>query len=362
MEIKRASINASALRVTVGAAVPRSVWHELHEADPCALPTQAPAWLDCLVAAGGYQDASRLYELADGRVALLPLVRRSYPTGGSAILQSMPKSWGYGGLITPDGVTADLVNTVLDDLSTTSALRVRIRPNPLHLAAWAEAAAGRAGVTAVPSRAHVLNLDGGFERVWRSRFKPRTRTDIHRAENDGITVDTDTTGRLVPVFYDLLIRSFDRWAAQQHEPVRLARLRGRRRDPIDKFRTIAEQLGTRCQISVAWVEDRPAAAVIVLRGGANAHYTRGAMDDSLAIRTKANPLLHKVAIEAACNSGCRAYHMGESGTSAGLARFKGRFGAQPYDYCEYWIERFPVYRADTAIKSCVKKMIGFHDA
>jgi Acetyltransferase (GNAT) domain len=354
---------ATAPQVTVGAAVPRGLWRELHEADPSAVPTQAPEWLDCLVATGGYRDASRLYEMPDGRVALLPLVRRTYPTGGSAILQSMPNSWGYGGLVAPDGVTPDLVSAVLDDLAGTSALRVRFRPNPLHAPAWAEATAGRAGVTAVPARAHILDLDGGFERVWRSRFKARTRTDVHRAEKDGVTFDTDTTGKLVPVFYDLLLQSFDRWASQQqHEPVWLARLRGHRRDPIDKFRTIAEQMGVRCQVSVAWFEGRPAAATIVLRGGANAHYTRGAMDESRAARSNANLLLHRAAIKDACDSGCRTYHMGESGASAGLARFKSRFGAQPYDYSEYWIERVPAYRADRALRRCVKRVIGFHDA
>ena len=54
--------------------------------------------------------------------------------------------------------------------------------------------------------------------------------------------------------------------------------------------------------------------------------------------------------------------MGESGSSAGLARFKGRFGAQAYDYAEYWIERVPVYRADRALSAGVKRVIGFQDA
>jgi hypothetical protein len=353
---------ASRPRVTAGAAVPDSLWRELHEADPCAVPTQAPQWLDCLVAMGGYRDATRLYEMADGRVALLPLVRRTFPTGGPTMLQSMPSAWGYGGLVAPDGVAPDLVSAVLDDLAGTPALRVRIRPNPLHAPAWAEATAGRAGVTAVPARAHIVDLPGGFERVWRNGMDSSTRTTVRRAEKHGVAIDTDTTGRLVPVFYRLLLQSFDRWAQQQHEPVWLARQRGRRRDSIDKFRTIAEQMGARCQASVAWFEGPPAAATLVLRGGTNAHYTRGAMDKPLAARTKANFLLQKVAIEDACRSGCRWYHMGETGTSASLAGFKARFGAQPYDYREYWIERVPVYRADKALRGCVKRMIGFRDA
>ncbi|WP_446222392.1 GNAT family N-acetyltransferase [Nocardia sp. IBHARD005] len=352
------TIGSSAPRVTVG--VPRDVWAELHRADAHAVPTQTLEWLDCLVATGSYRDASRLYEMPDGRRALLPLVRRTYPTGGSSVLQSLPKGWGYGGLIAPDGVVPDLVSAVFDDLSATPALRIHLRPNPLHAAAWAEAAATHTGVTAVPARAHILDLDGGFEHVWQHRFKAATRTAVRRAERAGVTVETDTTGRLVPVFYDLLRRSFDRWARQQHEPVRLARLRGRHRDPAAKFATIAAHLGGRCQVSVAWFEALPVAAIVVLRGGANAHYTRGAMDESRAFPT-ANRLLHTVAIEAACRGGCRSYHMGESGASPGLARFKGYFGAEPCDYCEYWLERIPVYRADQALRGCVKRVIGFRD-
>lgn len=354
------TIGVSAPRVTVGAAVPRGVWAELHRADAQALPTQTPEWLDCLVETGGYRDASRLYEMPDGRRALLPLVRRTYPTGGSTVLQSLPKSWGYGGLIAPDGVAPDLVSAVFDDLSATAALRVHLRPNPLQAAAWAAAAAGRTGLTVVPARTHILDLDGGFEHVWHSRFKAATRTAVRRAERAGVTVDTDTTGRLVPVFYDLLRRSFDRWARQQHEPVRLARFRGRHRDPAVKFATIAAHLGSRCRVSVAWFDGRPVAAILVLRCAANAHYTRGAMDESHSFPT-ANRLLHSVAIEDACRSGCRAYHMGESGGSTGLAQFKGYFGAQPYDYSEYWLERVPVYRADRALRGGVKRVIGFHD-
>ncbi|MFB7874109.1 GNAT family N-acetyltransferase [Nocardia sp. NPDC056064] len=298
--------------------------------------------------------------MPDGRRALLPLVRRTYPTGGSAILQSLPKGWGFGGLIAPDGVTAGLVSAVFDDLTATPALRIHFRPNPLDAAAWAEAAAERTGITAVPARAHVLDLDGGFDQVWRDRFKASTRTAVRRAERAGVEVETDTTGRLVPVFHALLQRSFDRWARLQHEPVRLARFRGRHRDPATKFATIAARLGMGCRVSVAWFDAHPVAAVLVLHGGANAHYTRGAMDETRAFPT-ANRLLHTVAIENACRDGCRSYHMGESGVSPGLARFKEYFGAEPYDYCEYWLERVPMYRADRALRDCVKRAIGFHD-
>ena len=78
-------------RVLTGTALPREIWRELLDSDSAAVPTQSPEWLESLTAVGGYQDASRLYEMPDGRRALLPLVRRSYLRGGPAILHSMPR-------------------------------------------------------------------------------------------------------------------------------------------------------------------------------------------------------------------------------------------------------------------------------
>jgi hypothetical protein len=354
---------ASAVRaqpVTVRTPVPRELWQSMHDADPVAMPTQAPLWLDCLTATGKYRDASRLYEMSDGRLAILPLVR-SRLAGPVATLHSLPPNWGWGGLVAPQGVDEALIAAVMDDLSETSALRAHVSPNALHGSMWAAAAVGRKNVTALPCSAHVLDLEGGFERVWHDRFKSATRTAVRRAEKAGVLVETDTTGKLVPVFFDLLLQSIDRWAAQHHEPPWLSRIRHRRQDPIAKFHTIAERMGEQCEVSVAWHQGEPAAATIVLRGGANAHYSRGAMNESLAGPVKANCLLHKLAIESACRDGCRYYYMGGSGTSKGLAQFKSRFGAHAYDYAEYWIERIPVYRADAALRNGVKRIIGFRD-
>jgi hypothetical protein len=154
--------------------------------------------------------------------------------------------------------------------------------------------------------------------------------------------------------------SVERWASQQHEPLALARLRARRRDPLSKFRAIAGALSGACCIWVAWAGERPAAAILVLRGR-NASYTRGAMDKQLAGPTRANYLLHQLAIEDACAAGCRWYHFGESGASDRLAQFKTRFGAQPYPYAEYYVERIPLTRAEKHARAVAKRAIGFRD-
>jgi hypothetical protein len=67
--------------VAVRTPAPRDVWRELYDSDPHALLYHAPAWVDLLSAFGAYEDASRFYELPDGRLALLPMVRKRLLSG-----------------------------------------------------------------------------------------------------------------------------------------------------------------------------------------------------------------------------------------------------------------------------------------
>ncbi|MGH2909670.1 MAG: hypothetical protein ACRDK8_10280, partial [Solirubrobacteraceae bacterium] len=81
----------------------------------------------------------------------------------------------------------------------------------------------------------------------------------------------------------------------------------------------------------------------------------------LAGPTRANYLLHSLAIEEACAAGCRHYHMGETGESESLAQFKTRFGARPHRYAQYHLERVPVTAADRRLRAVVKRTIRFRD-
>ena len=111
---------------------------------------------------------------------------------------------------------------------------------------------------------------------------------------------------------------------------------------------------------MAYVDEVPVASIVVLFGH-NVHYTRGAMDKERASQVRANDLLHWNAIQAACASGAATYHLGESGRSNSLADYKERFGAMPFDYAEFRLERVPITRLDGAARSAVKRMIRFRE-
>ena len=123
---------------------------------------------------------------------------------------------------------------------------------------------------------------------------------------------------------------------------------------------MAELLGDRFRLYLAYVDEQPVAGQIVLLGNA-AHDTRGAMDRDLANRVKANYLLQWQAIVDAAEAGCTALHLGESGTSSGLAAYKERYGARPVPYLDYRVEHLPVTAVDRAARRSVKRAIGFKE-
>jgi lipid II:glycine glycyltransferase (peptidoglycan interpeptide bridge formation enzyme) len=103
------------------------------------------------------------------------------------------------------------------------------------------------------------------------------------------------------------------------------------------------------------------AAIIVLTSGAYAKYWRGAMDAGPANRVRANDLLHKRAIEDACQNGYRWYDMGWSRPESSLASFKEKLGAALYYTCTLRTERLPVQATGRISREAVKKLIGFRD-
>jgi hypothetical protein len=334
---------------------PRDVWSAVVAQDRAALPEHAPAWTDALCAHGPYADASRLYTFPDGRRFVLPLVRRTGLPGLGGVLLSYPSAWGMGGLV-GSGVDTAVTRAVLDDLRATGSLRVGIRPDPTRWPSWAPVTDG---LTLVPRRAHVVDLDGGSTALWQ-RLSKSARRGVRAAERTGVRVEVQSGEELLGPYYRLYLLSVDRWAASQHEPLVLARARARRRDPLPKLRALARHLGEDFVVTLAHLGGVPVFGSITVLGQ-TAHDIRAAMDRELVGRSGAGDLVQWTTLELACARGCRMFHLGESGRSTNLAQFKEKFGAEPYDYAEIRVERLPLTRADQTVRSAAKRLLGFRD-
>lgn len=337
--------------VEVVSPAPREEWAALVAADPTSMADHSPAWTDVLTATSPFEDASRLYRFADGRRMVLPLARRR------GALVSFPDGWGIGGLV-GDARDVAAVTAVLTDLATAPALLARVRPDPLAGDLWARAGAA-VGATARPRRAHVIDLTVGLDGLW-DGLSGSVRRSVKKARKAGLVITDEATAANLTAYYRLYLLSLDRWAQRSREPRWLARRRGIRRDPLRKLEVMADVLGDRFRLWLAWLDGEPVAGSIVLLGNAG-HATRGAIDRERAAPTRASHLLEWLALEEAVAGGATVQHLGESGTSASLSMFKESFGARPVTYADHTLERLPVTAADRHLRTGVKRLVGFRD-
>lgn len=326
--------NAGHLRVHD--SVPRDVWEAVLASDPAANVHQSPAWLDAMRATGGYVDASRLYESPDGRLLILPMVRRCGLSRVLPALESMPAPWGTGGIVASDGdLRPEDVAAVLRDLRAGTAMRLRIRPENAALLPW-QSAEMPSGIRVEAQVKSVVDLRGGFAEVL-PRFKRAARAHIRKAERSDLVIDSGCTPDHAHEYYRLYLGWVERRARERGLPTSLMVRRAARAEPLRKFLAVSDMLGPACRFWLARHQGEPVAAAITLIHGRHATYWRSFSHKSAASPLSANNLLQKHMIEHACELGCEDYNMGWSGTQP-LLDYKRSFGAVTLD--------FPVYTYD----------------
>ncbi|WP_371500499.1 GNAT family N-acetyltransferase [Kitasatospora sp. NBC_00374] len=318
----------------VTSPVPREVWRHALSADPLALVTQTPGWLDAILDTGDYLDAGRWYRWPDGRQLILPMVRpRCAPPGGEGGL-AWPREWGIGGVVAPgQPVTEAQARAVFADLGRRRGGPVLLRPSPLTDAVWRSAAPAAARVT--PRVTYVVDLAGGFDAVWRERFSGRVRRHVRKAERSDLTVVRGNTPALLDDFDRLYRLSVRRWADQEGTDHATALRHADRTNPRRNFAAVARHLAEDCVIRMAYLGGEPVAGIVTLWHGRHAKYWRGAMDKPAAAATCAPTLLQSLAIREACERGCLLYHMGDSRAGDPVSRFKLGFGAAAHHGAAY---------------------------
>jgi hypothetical protein len=338
---------------TVRTEPPRETWEAIVASDPSATVFQTPTWTECICATGGWTDCTRLYETADGRPLVLPMVRRAGLPGVLPVAESLPSAWGTGGLVTPGGQLqpGDIAN-VWGDLAADSFIRMRIRPEAAAVGTW-DAAMLLPGTSVRRQHKSVVDLAGGFGPVWQ-RFKGTARTAIRKAERSRLVVQSGGA-EFVPDYYRLYLTWVERRARERRLPVSVMLGRARRAEPLRKFRVVAEKLGPACRIWLARHDGEAVAAAIMLSYGTHATFWRG-FSSAEAGPLRANDLLQKSMIETACGLGCRDYNLGWSGTQSLLA-YKARFGAREVEFPVYSHERLPLTRLDDAL-AALRKNVG----
>jgi hypothetical protein len=329
--------------VRVTAPVPTEVWAEVAAADPSTLPFQTPVWRDCLCSGSGWRDASRLYEVRDGRRLVLMMARRAVAPG-CVVEASWPAGWGTGGVLAPGGVRPGEAAMICADLRRGRAVSSCLRPGFATASAWPGAASG---AFLIPRAVHVAHFGGEtFDDYWASRVPVKMQRGMRAArrhhEKAGVVISSGNSPDLVDALYQVYLSWIDWRAGQRRMPAALARWQARRAEPLAKFAAVASALGPDCRIWVAWLEGRPVAATVSLYAGEAAIGWRAFTDRAAPNRLRLFEVLAMEGLRDACETGRRYLEMGESVGRKDLSAIKERLGAQEHAFAEYCFERVPL--------------------
>jgi hypothetical protein len=337
----------------------RPAWEDLVAHDETIALSKTPEWADCICSSGHFSDATLLFRGEDGRQLILPRLRKTGIPSFLGLFESPPPGWGLGadasGFLGEGGPASPVqTRALIQEIRRLPGLRTRVMVGGDDAEVWASVAPDTMYSTALT--AQVLDLRGGFSTVWSKRFTSKVRSNARKAERRDVTVESDNTGRLIPVFDALYRSSVDRWAQERGHPLSLMRWRAQRREPQSKFTTVARRMGERCTVWMAWRGGEPLAGILVLTRGSRATYWRGAMNKERARGTGANELLHRCAIEAVCADERQSYDFGLSQTEE-LKRFKGTFGTEEVPVHAYYLERLPTAAAEAKCYSAAKQAV-----
>ncbi len=337
----------------------RPAWEDLVAHDESIALSKRPEWIDCICCSSGFSDATLLFRGEDGRQLILPRLRKTGVPPVVGLFESPPPGWGLGadasGLLSEGGSASPTqTRALIQEIRRHPGLRTRIMVGDDDAAVWSSVTPST--IYSTSRTAQVLDLRGGFSTVWSERFTSKVRSNARKAERRGVVVESDNTGRLVPVFDVLYRSSVDRWAQERGHPLSLMRWRAQRIEPQSKLATVARRMGERCTVWIAWRGGEPLAGIFVLTTGPRVTYWRGAMDKERARGTGANELLHRYAIEAACADERQSYDFGLYQTED-LKRFKSTFGAREVPVHVYYFERIPTAAAEAKCYNVVKQAV-----
>lgn len=342
--------------ITIMSPVPARLWQQVADDDPDALPEQTPDWLAAICSTGRFEDVTRLYHFHDGRMFVLPAVRRTGLAGLGGSVLSHPPTWGIGGLVGA-GIDQGVVDSVVADLKRLPQQRILVRPNPIHDGAWASATAS--AVKIPQERCHILDLTGGMAAL-DHRMPDTIRQNPLATGQGGARVVVGRGGSHLDDFYRLYASSAGQRAHQHHTSARLGPWHRNQPSPLGALQAMARHLGPAFVIALAQVDRKPIYGAIMLLGR-TAQVIRRAEAVDHASSGAVPTLVYRELLRLACAEGSARCHLGDVGSSPMLTQLADDLGAKPYDAAEYRVERFPVTRLARAARRLVGRAADSHD-
>ena len=175
---------------------------------------------------------------------------------------------------------------------------------------------------------HLLDLRPGLDQLFGNLHQSSVQRRVRRAESAGLVEKCGTSPALLRDFYSLFTATRSR--------------HGLPPTPYAYFRNLSHYLGESAEIRIAYHEETPIAAVLILRFKETVFYKYGCSDVRFH-RFGATPWLLWRTIAAAKSNGAVSFDLGRTEEdNRGLLEFKNHWVPQPQELT-YW--KFPEFHS-----------------
>jgi len=279
-------------------------WDDYVSAHPKATPYHRVGWIWAVAEAYGHQVYGLTARDRDGTlVGLLPLCLVKAPlTRGT--LTSLPYCDLGGPLGDTDEVISALNNAAVELADAHGLSRV-------HLRLGGDEVEPESGVGKVSM---LLDLPESGEALFRT-YKPKLRSQIRKAEKNGLTAEVTDSPDAVAAFYQVFAGNMHRLGSPVHS--------------LSWFQTLKSAYGERMVTGLVRHGDEVIGAGILLLNGHRASIPWASTDVAFN-RLAPNMLLYWSLLEYVADRGYRVFDFGRSTPGEGTWRFKKQWGAHSH--------------------------------
>ena len=300
-----AEIEALVSRITVYPLEEYDAYVAMH---PAASPYHSSAWLRAAARAYHHQGWLITAHRGGKLCGVLPLVEVRRPFGSTSLV-SLPFC-DLGGPLADD---EDVKYQLLKEARALAASNGVNVPEVREGGAALEEASQNS--EAPPRKVRMLcPLPESSEALFKS-YKPKLRSQIRKAEKNGLTSEIRTDIKAVDLFYRVFAWNMRRLGSPVHSR--------------DWFRELKQAYGEQMIVGLVFLDDQPVGAGIVLNTGNQACIPWASTLEQYN-HLAPNMLLYWSLLSHVCDHGCELFDFGRSTIGEGTYRFKKQWGARPY--------------------------------
>lgn len=281
-------------------------WNQYVHAHPQATAYHNFAWVESVEQAYGHPNISQIALRDDKVVGVLPVIKMQIPLSGYYYC-SLP--------------FCDMGYAIADDEQTLSALLDKLREMKSSSAAKKIEYRDKSNIEADDARQELtgrkvsmlLSLPETPEELLKG-FKSKLRSQIRKAEKNGLTYQTGNSQELLDSFYQVFIHNMRKLGSPVHSKHWFDALRKNYQDDL--------------LISVVYTGSTPIGSGIVLRNSKKACIPWAS---TLAEHNRLAPnmMLYWSLLKEVTDTGSREFDFGRSTHGEGTYKFKQQWGAQP---------------------------------